>query len=258
MSGAEFISLATLALVLGLRHGMDADHLATIDGFVRNNALQRPRLARWGGFLFSFGHGSVVIGAAAVAASMAQALQLPTWLETLGGIVSVAFLLALGWLNLRQAMGLASHAAGLRARLAPQCGGTAAIFFTGALFAFSFDTLSQALFFSVAGKSAWLPPILGGLFMLGMMTSDTLNGLWTAWLMHRAGRAADRAGRVMAWVVGLLSLGVAALGIFRLTQPGFAVHSESLGIWLGFCVVLTMMIGYGIAMWVALRSERRA
>ncbi len=47
---------ATLALVfaLGLRHGMDADHLAAIDGF------SRLRPSRWNGVLFGLGHGLVV------------------------------------------------------------------------------------------------------------------------------------------------------------------------------------------------------
>ena len=38
--------LVALAFVLGLKHGMDADHLATIDGLTRCNAAAgRLRLA---------------------------------------------------------------------------------------------------------------------------------------------------------------------------------------------------------------------
>ena len=40
-------ALATLVFLLGVKHGLDADHLATIDGLTRHNALVRPRLARW-------------------------------------------------------------------------------------------------------------------------------------------------------------------------------------------------------------------
>ena len=60
--------LFVLAFVLGLRHGMDPDHLATIDGLTRFNAAAgRMRLARLCGFLFSLGHGAVVCVAALVA-----------------------------------------------------------------------------------------------------------------------------------------------------------------------------------------------
>lgn len=62
--------LIALAFVLGLKHGMDADHLATIDGLTRfNTAAGRLRLARVCGFLFSLGHGAVVC-VVAVAASV--------------------------------------------------------------------------------------------------------------------------------------------------------------------------------------------
>ena len=45
--------LIMLAVVLGMKHGMDADHLATIDGLTRFNASAgRKKLARLCGFLF--------------------------------------------------------------------------------------------------------------------------------------------------------------------------------------------------------------
>lgn len=58
--------IATLALVfmLGMRHGMDADHLAAIDGFAR----LRP--SRWTGVLFGLGHGLVVTVLALVASRL--------------------------------------------------------------------------------------------------------------------------------------------------------------------------------------------
>ena len=41
---ATWIALCALAFVLGLKHGFDADHLATIDGLTRYNARANPRL----------------------------------------------------------------------------------------------------------------------------------------------------------------------------------------------------------------------
>ena len=42
---ATWTALCALAFVLGLKHGFDADHLATIDGLTRYNARTSPRLA---------------------------------------------------------------------------------------------------------------------------------------------------------------------------------------------------------------------
>ena len=69
----DFASLLAVALMLGLRHGFDADHLAAIDGMARFNAVERPRLARRTGFWFSLGHGAVVLAVAASVSLMARA-----------------------------------------------------------------------------------------------------------------------------------------------------------------------------------------
>ncbi len=56
----HWLSLVAVVFLLGLKHGLDPDHLAAIDGLTRFNAARRPRLARWSGLLFSAGHGVVV------------------------------------------------------------------------------------------------------------------------------------------------------------------------------------------------------
>ena len=42
----DLAGLALMVFLLGLRHGMDPDHLATIDGLARYNAHDRPRIDR--------------------------------------------------------------------------------------------------------------------------------------------------------------------------------------------------------------------
>jgi high-affinity nickel permease len=59
-------ALFGLVFALGMRHGFDPDHLATIDSMARASASRRPHLARWTGCLFSLGHGAVVTLVAAV------------------------------------------------------------------------------------------------------------------------------------------------------------------------------------------------
>ena len=41
----DWLSLLILTFVLGMKHGFDADHLATIDGLTRYNIRSKPRLA---------------------------------------------------------------------------------------------------------------------------------------------------------------------------------------------------------------------
>src|ERR1035441_3109152 len=81
----DFLGLACVVLLLGLRHGFDADHLAAIDGLACHNAAIRPRLARLCGAFFSLGHGVVVVGVALGVSLLAQAWRAPPWLGLLGG-----------------------------------------------------------------------------------------------------------------------------------------------------------------------------
>ena len=60
----DWLSLLILTFVLGMKHGFDADHLATIDGLTRYNARTRPGMARYCGTFFSLGHGAVVMAIA--------------------------------------------------------------------------------------------------------------------------------------------------------------------------------------------------
>jgi high-affinity nickel-transport protein len=70
---SDWFALLALALVLGLKHGLDADHLAAIDGLARYQLslpCRRASVARWSGLLFSLGHGLVVMLVAGVAGAL--------------------------------------------------------------------------------------------------------------------------------------------------------------------------------------------
>jgi len=99
-TGLDWIGLMLLVFVLGMRHGLDADHLVAIDCLTRFNAGTNPRLARRCGALFSLGHGIVVMLVAVTVALFAQHFTLPPWLADLGVWLSITFLLTLGMLVL--------------------------------------------------------------------------------------------------------------------------------------------------------------
>src|ERR1700756_3462422 len=68
------LGTALLAWVFGLRHAIDADHIAAIDNVVRKlmQAGKRPVSV---GFFFSLGHSTIVALASAVIAATTVAMQ---------------------------------------------------------------------------------------------------------------------------------------------------------------------------------------
>jgi len=255
-------ALCTLAFVLGLRHGFDADHLATIDALTRCNAPLRPGLARLCGALFSLGHGAVVC-LVAVAAAEVSGWHVPQWLELTGAGVSIAFLFGLAYLNLRAVLmaqsGAVVSSAGIRGRLLGRVVTVRspwAIAAVGALFAVSFDTVSQAALFALAaGRFGGLSDALFvcGLFVLGMLAVDGANGLWITGLIRRADRTAAIASRVMALTVGGISLAIGTLTIAKLVLPEVDAWVEGRELALGASVVAGVIVAFGVGMTLARR-----
>jgi high-affinity nickel-transport protein len=260
---SDWLSLLILTLVLGMKHGFDADHLATIDGLTRRNARLRPRLARRCGTLFSLGHGAVVVGIALGASVLAGHWDVPTWFSTLGALISIAFLLALGGLNLaavfRAGPGEVVQPVGLKGRWLGslgQAGHPLAVALVGALFALSFDTLSQAAFFALAATQfgGWLHALALSLaFVLGMLITDGANGLWIARLIARADQVALIASRVMGLVVSAVSLLVAVFGLAKLSSPAIEAWSDGKELTFGFLLVLVVAGSFLLALRLARR-----
>ena len=257
----DWHSLLLLTFVLGMKHGLDADHLATIDALTRYNARSAPRMARFCGTLFSLGHGAVVIGIALTVATIADQWTVPQWLGDFGALISIAFLTTLGCLNLAAVLRAKPdemvHPIGLKGRLLgslyrvsnPGC-----VALVGALFALSFDTLSQATFFALTGTQhgGWQPALwLASLFMLGMLLTDGINGLWIARLIARADRIALLASRVMGLVVSGLSLLVAAFGVMKLTTPSIDAWSEGKELLFGLTIIALMALSFFVAVRLA-------
>src|ERR1700712_3153704 len=105
----DFIGLAVVVCLLGMKHGLDADHLAAIDGLTRSNARERPRLARVAGLLFSLGHGAVVMAVALTASALSAAWHVPQWLDSFGAWVSITVLTALALVNIAGVLSTPAH-----------------------------------------------------------------------------------------------------------------------------------------------------
>ncbi|MGH7616948.1 MAG: HoxN/HupN/NixA family nickel/cobalt transporter, partial [Gemmatimonadaceae bacterium] len=98
------LGTALLAYGLGLRHAIDADHIAAIDNVTRK-LMQEGQRPIASGFFFSLGHSTVVMLASLAIAATATALETNfRGLRDVGGIVgtsvSAVFLLAIAVMNL--------------------------------------------------------------------------------------------------------------------------------------------------------------
>ena len=261
----DWLALMALVLVLGLKHGFDPDHLATIDGLTRFNAANnKPRLSRWSGLLFSLGHGTVVMTVAVLVGIVAKKGEIPAWVEDLGAWISILFLLALGAVNLaavfRTAPGQVVGLVWLKGRWLGklnQASHPVLIACVGALFALSFDTLSQTALFSLTASSmaGWMfSAALGMAFMLGMIATDGINGLWISHLLNRTDERALVASRVMGLTVGGLSILVGLFGLAKYFFPYVATRSEGHELLMGGAVICTVALSFYLALHLAHRQ----
>jgi high-affinity nickel-transport protein len=131
----------------------------------------------------------------------------------------------------------------------------------GALFALSFDTVSQAALFALTATQfggVWHALFLGLLFVLGMLVTDGINGLWISRLIARADQLACIASRVMGLAVSTVSLLVAALGAAKLASPAFDQWAEGRDLAFGGLVVAVIATSFMAAVVMARLRPRTA
>jgi nickel/cobalt transporter (NiCoT) family protein len=249
----DLLGLSAVVVLLGLRHGFDADHLATVDALTRHHLNRGDPRARCIGALFSLGHGAVVVAVALAVSQIASRWQLPTWLTAFGAWVSIGILLLLALLNIASLRGTPRHEharpVGLRSRRIAGLvsGGPLAAAGLGALFALSFDTLSLAALVAVSASqlTGWQGALQCALlFTAGMLVTDGLNGWWITGLLRRSDQAALAASRRMGWAVVAVSLFTAGLGLAgRLSNDGFGLPE----LVPGALVVSTLLLAFALA-----------
>jgi high-affinity nickel-transport protein len=190
-------ALLTLAVALGLRHGVDPDHLAAIDG------LSRLRPSRWNGVLFAIGHGALVT---------LLAVGVGGLLARLIGPYAPWLLIFLGAVNLwRLRSPVRHHHPGLSriARTSP--------LLLGVLFGAGFETASQLSALVLAADIN--PWVLGVMFSGGMMLVDGMDGYLASRTQSQAiagGRRALRASRALGIFVVIFSFGLGGAELLKL------------------------------------------
>jgi high-affinity nickel-transport protein len=205
------LGLALLAWVFGLRHAVDADHIAAIDNAVRK-LIQDGGRPIGVGFYFSLGHSTVVVLVSIAVAAAAGSLQghfdaLQTVGSVVGTTVSAVFLLLIALANLavlpgiwrsfravtrgddldQQALETLLNGRGLLARLLRPVFNAVSrswhMYPVGFLFGLGFDTATEVGVLGIAatqaaqGVSPWHILVFPALFTAGMSLIDTLDGV---------------------------------------------------------------------------------
>ena len=264
----QWTALCVLVLLLGLRHGFDADHLAAIDGLTRINQRRGRSFAPQCGMLFSLGHGAVVLAIALAVGIAQRSQQIPAWLELSGAWISIGFLALIGTVNLRAVLTAAPQTAvvpvgvkGAFLERALQAGHPLTVALVGTLYAISFDTVSQSVMFALTatrfgGLASSL--FIGGLFVLGMVITDGANGLWISQLIARSDRLGLIASRVMGLGIAIVSLLTAAYGATKLAAPALddwsGTHEWTVGAAVTGAVLLCYLIARRLVPATALTS----
>lgn len=249
-----------LAWLLGVRHGLEADHLASVDALARLHPARRRAVC---GVWFSLAHGVVVTLLAVCVAAIPALGQLPAAAANAVAAASAMLLLALGVANLRAVLaassGIMLRPVGLKSRWVPWLGRLPpawAPLAVGALFAISFDTLANAALFALAAPAAAAVPVallLGGMFTFGMVLVDGLDGWWLARLLARSDALAWRAARAMGLAVAGLSLAMGSLILVRLAWPWLNARLDGATWLLSVAAVAVIALSYLLALYLARR-----
>lgn len=276
---AALLGTAVLAYSFGLRHGLDADHIAAIDNVTRK-LIQEGKRPVAVGFFFALGHSLVVVLASILIAYTAKSFTsyLPQ-IQAYGGltsaIISTTFLLVIGLFNAfllpdlyrayrRSRSGVAakdSEAFGeikgnVLARLcAPvfrRIRHSWQMMPLGFLFGLGFETatevavLSTAAMHTVQGVDLMTILLFPALFTIGMLTVDAVDGV----LMIRVYGWAYvnplhklRYNLALTLISTLLALGIAVIGIVSLLHEYFDLQG---GLWTSIPSLRDhyMMLGY--------------
>ena len=248
----EGLSLFAFVFVLGLRHGLDADHLAFIDGQTRYNWRMGSPFSRWVGTLFSFGHGGVVALTAGVLGMVMSNFTFPSYFDTFASWVPILSLFLIGTLNTYNLIRTRSskeefQLSGLKGKFIPKIAkGTTnplLIILVGALFALAAETVSQTAVWTLAAgnSSSYTPLLLGLVFMVGMMITDTIDSFVVHKMVKDSSKFGQAASRLMGWVIVVLAYSVSFYLAFTFFNPWAEIDFEIVGVVL-FLFLLSMFI----------------
>jgi high-affinity nickel-transport protein len=202
---------ALLAYTFGLRHAVDADHIAAIDNVTRK-LMQEGKRPVAVGFFFSLGHSAVVLAMSVAVAFAAVAVQARfDTFKAVGGVISTSvsafFLFAIALVNIlvliavyrtfqsvkggarlaEEDLDILLNSRGILARLFRPLFRMASrswhMFPIGLLFGLGFETATEVALFGISsaeaakGHSLWMVLVFPALFTAGMSLVDSTDSV---------------------------------------------------------------------------------
>ena len=249
------LGTALLAYGFGLRHAVDADHIAAIDNVTRK-LMQEGKRPATVGFYFAMGHSTVVILAAAAIAATSSALA-PRFasMRSVGGVISTSvsalFLLVIAFMNLmiflsvwktfrhvkrggayvEEDLDLLLNQRGFAARvfrpLFRLVKHSWHMYPLGFLFGLGFETATEVALLGISGTQAakgtsvWVIMVFPALFAAGMSLIDTTDGVLMLgaydWAFVKPVRKLfyNMTITLVSVIVAVLIGGIEALGLIR-------------------------------------------
>lgn len=206
----EFLALGSFAFLLGLKHAMDADHIAAIDNVTRKFVNDGKKQIGTG-FFFSLGHSTVVLAmAVGVVLSASLVSKNINWLGHIGGVIgtgiSATFLYIIAIMNIAVLISIVRAYNDITAkrksdkdiddemsklgfmnryfkRFYNSINSSYQMYPIGFLFGLGFDTATEILLLGITvsaalnGKPLLVVLILPFLFASGMMFLDSTDGV---------------------------------------------------------------------------------
>lgn len=268
---AELISFSGLVLmfVLGLRHGLDPDHIACIDGLTWRALSHEHGHADWIGTLFAIGHGLLVTSIAVGVSKLTHTLSVPDTVVTIFGWIPTLLLLLVGTMNLRLLMRRDPSyvPTGWKLRLIPKRlrnhSSPWAVVVIGVLFATVFDTATQASAWGYVASNkggGLVAAFLAGIvFTVGMVITDTLDGRLICRISrmshtHDGQAAGRRFRRALGWLIVGISYGVALYNIGKAWIP--ALELDDMAFSLTGASLILVMFAVWTGVWLSRRQQR--
>lgn len=244
-----------LVFLLGLRHGLDPDHIAVIDNLTMQAIDERPKTARWTGTFFAIGHSISVALVALSVAWLSGRFAWPSWIGTAVDMMVITLLFTVGILNLRALLRPGTYVpAGWRQRLVPASlrasSHPLAVVAVGIIFGLVFDTATQAAAWgtvAASGGGAGYALIVAGAFAAGMILIDTADSHVVARLLRHSNDLGTmgRYRRIVGWAIVAMSFGMATYAAVAFVTPDFeagdAVFTLVGAAMFAVMVVLTLM-----------------
>jgi len=240
------LTAVPVMVLLGVRHALDADHIAAIDNLVRMRSAEKS--TRWVGSSFSAGHMLAVCAEMVALIYVVKSLEAESTFQLLGGILGAAVLASIGGINLyslrrygRSGFSMLAQRLATTTEFAGKIGSPLMI---GFVFGLGFDTASQISALTVsavasATQGVQVALVLTAFFAMGMIPTDTLDSLV---LREVFSRITNSGGfRAISYGLSLLAVSLALL-----EGMGTIVGLSLIPTWSGAFVALSV-ISVGIS-----------